>query len=74
MNRQLLHDQLKACTLDIREVPDPDLAKLRHCWLDKNLKCMPTFGVFCDGIDERRRRDIERASKPMKPFRKDFFK
>lgn len=57
----------------VHDLTDAQLAKLKHCWLDDKNNAHPKFGIFCDGMDERRRREVERATKP-KPIDKGFFK
>jgi hypothetical protein len=72
MTKQQLHAQI-AAGADIREITDKELESLCHCWLDDKLCLLPKFTVFCSALDERRRREVERASKPMRDFDRNFF-
>lgn len=52
---------------------DAQLKKLGKCWLDDELNVCPNFKVFVDAQDERRRREVERVTKKIKPIDHNFF-
>ena len=59
---------------DLTTVSDEELDRLIKGWEDPPGYLQPPCEVWDGAHKEKRRREIERATKKMKPFNKEFFK
>ena len=72
MIRQQLNDYLLRGTTDIKDVNELFVSGLlSDFWLEDG-QTTPTFSIYVMADNERRRREVEAASK-KRPIRKDFF-
>ena len=66
--------------IDLKAVSDADIATLIASWTDSDGNLWPTGDVNNGAFKEKRRREVEAATKKVmdarakkKPFRKDFY-
>ena len=70
--KQVVYKQITEGMRTVEELTGKELHDLKEHWF-VDMKSMPPFEFYLLLDNERRRREVASASKPMKPIDKDFF-
>jgi hypothetical protein len=73
IQKQILYNKYLHGDLKLEDILPGDLKRLTVAWFDHKMKMMPLEKDYTLFVAELRRREIEAASKPMKPIDRSFY-
>ena len=71
--KQIVYNQIKDGHRSIEELSCKHLKEFKTHWMDDNNKAMPPIDFDIKVRDEIRQREIQTATKPLKPIDRSFY-
>lgn len=73
IEKQILYNKFLHGDIKLQDITPGDLKSLTKYWLDDKYASRPSMEDQTVFVDELRRRDVEAATKPLRPIDREFF-
>jgi hypothetical protein len=73
IEKQIVYQQILHGRRAIEELSGKELKELNQHWFDDHYRAMPPIDFDIKIRNEQRRREVQTASKPLRPIDRNFF-